>query len=237
MSRNNPGTGKDNWARAASVFTILAAIFVGVQGILLYQSNKINRESLVSVQRAFMTYRGLQSNREFRANSDSPTSGGTHVWTYAENVENSGVTPAIDATNSFSCRILQDEPTEEEFQGKKSEVPITTIGPKATLLTGRVSINEVAIVGRDLGELDHPIPKDLSQTHLVCWGWLAYRDVFPETKLHVTELCETLVAFKLFPGKREAMQDFGGCRQHNCTDEHCSDYAQIVGVVNSNQQK
>jgi hypothetical protein len=64
--------------------------------------------------------------------------------------------------------------------------------------------------------------------HRFFWGWVAYRDVFPGTKRHLTEFCRELGFVGYRPSNQNVSLSFDSCRHHNCTDESCEDYEEIL---------
>ncbi len=63
------------------------------------------------------------------------------------------------------------------------------------------------------------------KTHLYFWGWLEYKDAFPETFNHITMFCVELTEIKetslLDPRKSSNEIGYTNCPQHNCEDEDC----------------
>ena len=68
------------------------------------------------------------------------------------------------------------------------------------------------------------------KTHIFAWGWTTYRDIFPDSQMHLTEFCTDIstVAFTK-PDHTDFTGDlnFGtpSCPTHNCFDNECEDYA------------
>jgi len=183
------------------------------------ESNRISREALSSVQRAFVT---TKTPLMFPvSNQGKPV-----AWGFQHQFENSGATPTINAIQNCTELYQASElPTGFTFpdgidlktmkppSSKKSSI---VIGPKAT------ASPEPFYLPADLMEMvkNHTL-------HLYLWGWVRYRDIFMNTPTHVTEFC--------FEVKYITVQDasspvpyFGYCDEHNCTDETCKDYREIL---------
>jgi hypothetical protein len=71
------------------------------------------------------------------------------------------------------------------------------------------------------------------------WGWMAYRDIFPGTQVHVTEYCYSMTELSEItepgqpfepnsPGFHHRRFTFVACARHNCTDENCEDYKDVA---------
>lgn len=186
------------------------------------------RESLESVQRAFITYLSTKSDRTGRPE-------GTYFYDFVPVFQNSGVTPAKVVGSYFSAKWAgqQDELMDESlFEGENPSFASLTIGPKAEQQMGPHREEESSIFGVDFGS-------DLSRFHegkmdklLIIWAWIAYRDIFPGTKLHLTEFCDAT-----YGARRSLVTGVAfysrSCVHHNCTDEDCPDYGEITRYVNS----
>jgi hypothetical protein len=71
----------------------------------------------------------------------------------------------------------------------------------------------------------------MSGEHLYLWGWITYRDVFPNTPTRLTEFCLELANVRI--GNQKPLADPEAAMQfdpipcpglHNCYDEDCPDY-------------
>lgn len=91
------------------------------------------------------------------------------------------------------------------------------IAPKAVAYGGRVSVPPNALTGVREGRI-----------RLYFWGWAAYRDVFQESKPHLTDFCQELTAIDGDITTAENVRFvFTMCESHNCADETCEDYAEV----------
>jgi hypothetical protein len=219
---------------------VIYAVLVYLQYGQMIESNKISRDSLIAVQRAFIHFKEIHVKG---LTSEDTTGLFSRQWSFIAATENSGNTPGIEVVNAFGVQnhFLADK----EFLGivKKTDLRKTVVGPKAPLYLGPQNRNEDFIFGPNLPKngkfrtfaIDRP---------LVLFGWIAYRDVFPKTKLHVTEFCQQLTVVSLsFNGKPPKVMptypplefNFQFCPDHNCTDEYCPDYKELETFVNSPQ--
>jgi hypothetical protein len=220
-----------------AVFTIMifAATAINVwvaarQWEVAREGANIARDSLVSVQRAFVTFHGFTNIITPRTKPKSK-----EFWLVEAVWENLGSTPARVLAHRFSIRKLPDEPAGETFRGQAGNFTMvgSVIGPKATLSAGPVTTPEPYVLPS--------LPEKLTGTYVIrsdqqtfFWGWIAYRDVFPNTKPHVSEFCSYLGAVILGhdPNTGASMQfKNSGCKRHNCTDDDCDDYHEIVGML------
>jgi hypothetical protein len=183
---------------------------------------RTSRDALVSVQRAFITFSAIARERNQLLT-------GEHEWVTRSIFENSGATPAVSVIISANMNALPEEPNATVFKGAAPTNASTTIGPKAIQNGPYVGRPESFIFGSPLPStytLSAP-PKPIP--NLYVWGWVAYKDVFPGTKTHITEYCLHLSSVRLNPAMNDPLiWDWELCENHNCTDEYCKDYASIA---------
>jgi hypothetical protein len=117
--------------------------------------------------------------------------------------------------------VEQDtEITEQEFVGVPyilfTPKTISALGPKAS--TGSQTLHET----KDFATEKPGVPRFF-------WGWMIYRDTFPNTKVHITEFCWKATKIEMLD---DGQYDFEGtdCAHHNCVDEFCEDYQSIIGL-------
>jgi hypothetical protein len=224
---------------AEIVGAILLAVSVGTigwQGSLLRESNKINRDALQSVQRAFVRWTGFRTTPALKR---SPSGQDQRWWLFENTWENSGNTTATEVVQYFEVDELAVEPNDEKFRGKvkASDLIVSVIGPRGTTQSGTIEKPESFIYGLR-PDLSHTIE---SNQRIFFWGWIVYRDVFANTKPHVTEICmelagvtypKTAMPQKGFipvdasPGLR-----FSGCHDHNCVDNYCKNYQSLASLT------
>jgi hypothetical protein len=206
--------------------TVIYTGFAILQWIALRDSNDINRQSLQSVQRAYVTCNDIEEI----INTAVVNGIKEHVWKFSAKCENSGTTPAISEIAYFNGDNLPNEPTGEQFIGPpKSHRPISVIGPKSPVEVGELHKMDSFILGNEpFSSIGLVEPQ-----HVIFWAWVAYRDVFPGTKPHVTEVCQKLFGLasnRIFPNPSIGFSLLN-CETHNCTDEYCADYDKIAALV------
>jgi hypothetical protein len=153
--------------------------------------------------------------------------------------ENTGTTPANITSQAFFEDKLPAEPTEEQFL-KKPLIQNAVMGPKAVRNVGNIVATDINLFGRELPHRDRDIIAMPIQTLTqyggslhVFWGWVTYRDIFSDTPLHVTEFCEYLSAVVVIRDNPQSPLGFAWmpCEHHNCADEHCNDYNDVVALA------
>jgi hypothetical protein len=78
---------------------------------------------------------------------------------------------------------------------------------------------------------------------IYAWGWIVYKDIFPNTPIHVTEFCNHLLATgytapdsdnPLPPpvtSNSTITTNWESCKKHNCIDQYCEDYDEVVKLL------
>jgi hypothetical protein len=176
------------------------------------EANRINREALISVQRAFVSLKSIQ------AYYVPDTQGNITTWDFQGEWENSGTTHT-QTLRQHSNYWLDDKPLPNDYAfpdvGPGNDT-ISFIAPKATVLTGVMSIPSDALREVQAGKY-----------HLYFWGWTAYRDIFRDSKTHLTEYCRKVGPINGDVTKGGGMRFiYAYCGSHNCVDESCEDYAE-----------
>lgn len=198
---------------------IIVAIIYGLQLNAMLDANKINRQSLESVQRAYLTMRALEP----RPVVDEGKLAG---WVVEAAFDNSGSTTAQDVRHSVGTNLLGfDEPDEQGFIGPNVTSP-EYVGPKAPYsVTSPVPFPENLVPQISKPGWSPPADK----RRIFFWGWAAYRDVFPNTRPHITEFCMRVNGvIERSPQNQGWIMLTTSCRAHNCTDEYCPDYSEVV---------
>lgn len=199
------------------------------------ESNNINRESLESVQRAFVVSHDVTQGRHIITDQE-----GEHaIWSFTMPWENTGTTPASITSQAFFADKLSGEPTEEQF-ARKPLIQNAVMGPKAIRNVGNVTATDISLFGHELPHRDQDVIAMPIQTLIqyggplqVFWGWVTYRDILPNTQLHVTEFCEYLSSIVIVRDNPQTPFGFGWlpCDHHNCADKQCEDYKAIVELA------
>jgi hypothetical protein len=176
------------------------------------ESNRINREALESVQRAFVlpgdvdpTVIGNNSTQSVRF---------SFRW------NNSGTTPTKGLRTHVNYRWdVQELPIDFPFsdlweEGRPHVQTPALLGPKASTAV-------------DVGPVPAQVVNGVVQHyyHLNFWGWARYRDVFRDTPEHLTEFCYELIPFDVQIGKDSTTIKYrlDNCTRHNCYDNECKE--------------
>ena len=203
-------------------------IYASISGWQLYQmrkatriaaqQTKISRESLEVVQRPFIVFRGY----DIQKISGTPIRGTIGGWRSIITWENAGNTPAIHVLPHFAMFRLKAEPDDKTFKGffADEQHNPTYIGPKDTQQSGAIfepltffPVLGFSGPGADLAPF--------------MWGWVVYRDSFPNTKIHLTEFCLRLQGIGMTADQSHFIFGFVRCQSHNCADEDCKDYEDL----------
>jgi hypothetical protein len=222
--------------RKAAWGAFIAATLYGAIAILQWRatlkSNDISRQSLIAVQRSFVHFQGIQSRRFANQLQDG------NNWIFEAAFVNSGPTPAIQLANMFSADELPDGLTEDRFIGKETDVATAklgrgVIGPKDQHAIGPALKSDTFVLGNHKidWKQSEKVPAFEITLHQVFWGWLIYRDVFPETRTHLTEFCQELSGITINRKDQTIQVIFQNCSAHSCTDEYCEDYKQLMDFV------
>jgi len=199
---------------------VIASIYYH-QLTAMRESNTINREALVIVQRAFLNMRSIAGGPVFGP--------GQTGYTFTTDWENTGSTPAIGVINYFGIveqGIDDDKISTFRFVADKGTIfQKSVVGPKTTDTVG----NRYEPDG-----FWRPIT---TTRHIAFWGYRLYRDSFPGTDLHLIEFCENLVnTYKSIPTTSPLFAttpwsfSFTGCPVHNCSDQDCKDYGDLKSL-------
>jgi len=150
------------------------------------EANRINRESLQSVQRAFIIFT-MDFTIVRLANED----GKTVAWRFQLAIENTGNTPAKEVRNytNWRCELSEDFP----FPDLDDAGNLITVGSGNTLPVWVAGKSKIFSFPHDISH-EYIRRAEQGQGHLYFWGWASYRDVFEGTPVHHTEFCyEVLV--------------------------------------------
>jgi hypothetical protein len=184
------------------------------QVLALKESNRINRESLQSVQRAFVFVPDIQA---VRIDDETDSTKAVSI-NFSVSFSNNGTTPTRKMTehNSFLW-IIPPLPNDFSFPDlwdetkPKVNTPFA-LGPKMSASTTAMSVP---------AEVISLVKKH--QTHLYIWGWVKYNDIFPHTPEHITRFCSEITGFTGDPLNRQltgVKLISENCGQ-NCYDEEC----------------
>ena len=201
--------------QAFNLFLILATVF------LTMRSYVVSRDTLNKTQRAFLSPRPVTSEAFSELGDDGKR---VHSQRVIEDWENTGSTPAPVVISLMHYSKIP----ESEFENFKFTVPPSPFRKNFAAPHARVA-SQIAII--PAGDF---VPG--STDRLTIWGWMAYRDVIPHTRPHLTEFCYYADNYT----SRGPLHDpIGGdymeisivwntCERHNCVDDSCEDFESVV---------
>ncbi|MGB9236471.1 MAG: hypothetical protein WCC04_18840 [Terriglobales bacterium] len=192
-------------------------------------ANAVAREALISVQRAFVTYEGFTPHRDVGRLESDPLKNSVH-WVFVSKYENNGSTPAKWTIGHSEIGVISSEPEEERFQDIKGKaLAFGTIGPKSVKDVQPISLLETELFYASLGDIKHLKSFKVKQ-NVFMWGWIAYRDIFSDTHVHVTEYCLHVNNARVNTVTENVEILADNCTHHNCIDEECEDYTEIAAL-------
>jgi len=157
----------------------------------LGESNQINREALESVQRAYISFFHIDSARVLRPGKTG------HFYEFTPSMQNNGNTQATIIASAIGGKT-ERQPTEKQFLAAQVDRFPIPLGSKSTQPVGPYVLPESEVFGNDLGDDLRPLgplfmlSKITIKKHAVVWFWVVYKDVFPDTKPHLTVTCPPL---------------------------------------------
>lgn len=190
-------------AIALVVITGTYTYFASKQADEIKDANKITRDALLYVQRAFIFPVAQQVTQ---------TSDGfdfVFVW------ENSGTTPTKEMTTHVSFDYFLTEPASDyRFTDRWATGAAHVNTPTAVSPRGAAGVHS-GVVPMNLMQLIIS-----GKLHIYFWGWAKYHDVFDNTPEHLTKFSYVLVPIdkKLTPNFRFKMDNYG---PDNCYDDQC----------------
>jgi hypothetical protein len=189
--------------------SVIAATAASNSAIEAKNANQTTKAALIDVQRAFVFLGTVTA-----------TAVGNNQADFYFPMENSGTTPTKDMRMHVNYQSMKD-PLPDNFEfpdlwiaGMPKVNRHTMIGPKGN-------------TGQHLGPISNVLVQAAihRQIHLYFWGWARYRDVFPDTPLHVTKFCAELVPVgqgeEITPSTTTLRFSLDMCERNNCYDEEC----------------
>jgi len=238
---------KTNWPQR--IEAVCAVLLVLITGTYTYYSagqlhkmrratkaaedaNVVAREALVAVQRAFVDAKGTGAKRFVNRGPDGAN------WVFEEDFVNDGTTPALQVIQRSGVDELPNGITEDVFIGSQDDINITkksavTIGTKTPYILGPFRKSDAFVLSGQTFNMNpsaHTPAVEITR-HVYSWAWLIYRDVFPDTPLHLTEVCEELNTITVNSKEQTTNVYFRNCDSHNCTDTYCEDYQRLIDAV------
>ena len=188
--------------------TIAYVTIATLQWSSMKQSNQIARESLITVQRASISFGNVNGSPVL----DKPM-GKIVGYQFTRTVTNDGSTPAKDVRVWRDWKALPEFPANFAYSERFFNIVGPVMGSKQTI---------------DVTPIFVPIRVLLDATKKIrFWGTARYYDIFKDTPEHVTEVCVDIVRVgeidKLDNSGTKTLGDFHfpPCDKHNCADEQC----------------
>jgi hypothetical protein len=185
----------------------------------------VSRETLFQTQRAFMNCLGPDTEPVHQKTGlgDFDFMRVTVKW------ENTGATPAPVAINYIHAEVFPlDHPNLWIFAPPAPGTDFRKMyaGPHTPLSVQTTNVPMDLMMHKQPGG------------SLTVWGWMVYRDVIPGSITHLTEFCYHETELNQKPDAPRLDSEGNPlvhlglqwtlCAPHNCADEYCEDYNQIV---------
>lgn len=207
-----------------AVCTIIYAIVSALQWRTMRESNRINRDALITAQGALVTF---SSFRTLRFVDASPNE---HYWVVSPIFENTGTTAATEVIDYTNMDRLPKEPDESQFKGDAGPFRITYIGARQQQGLTPIRKPEPFIMTEELGpNFKIPLPAQPADKPLFIWGWVGYRDIFDTP--HITEFCSIFRGMALKLDRTEFSWNLDQCNNHYCIDKACPDFEDLVAFI------
>jgi hypothetical protein len=178
------------------------------------ESNSVNREALVSVQRAFVLF---DFRLLFNILPDPGKPDNTGWYEFSARIENTGATPTRDFISHINWAVrgaILDMNSFDFKDSAGSESPSTfVLGPHQSAPVGGIKVDRSIVAGLQ----GNP------RIYLYFYGWATYRDVFNNTPRHVTMFCSEAGEFRGNPNLMSGSPQivWKACPKHNCADGEC----------------
>jgi hypothetical protein len=196
-----------------AIFTIVTVVVSYFQWQALREANQVNRDSLASIQRAFIAYASIETYSHYE------TSTGELWWFFDPIWENAGNTPTRNMRSSdnsyFGSTPLPQGFSFPELPGNvtNNEMP-SLLGPK-----GQILGETIQVTGKGLAEVQ------AGRKYFYIWGCTKYHDVFSGTPEHVTKFAVKVSVYgnpTLPSGPTNPVGfDYTLLPKHNCADGEC----------------
>ncbi len=205
------------WGKFAGEWLTFIAIitYVVINGRMYGQmvtGNNLTRESLESVQRAFVVYQDLGAIGFKDIRNNKRVTFLIHpIWM------NVGKTPTRELRVFVSVpKSIQPPYRDLEFEAPPKNTAFTpmVIAPEGTIRGGDQRLSAQDLIDIQTGTKAFYI-----------WGWARYRDIFPKTKSHTTRFCTVING--VFGDPSDLSKPIGllteFCPQYNCSDDECEE--------------
>lgn len=190
------------WENPITLFTLVLAVTSILLFLLAWRQASLTKEAFTKTQRALVFVEDI----EFTQNGNNTDFAISFFW------KNNGITPTKGLFTYVSAAIFPDElPEDFGFPNVK--------GGKSTQLYLGAKSNNRSVLGPCA--LDEITPVWEGKTHMYCWGWAEYNDVFKNTKRHRFEFCYKVTASKSPSSPKTMSFSHILHDKHNGEDEEC----------------
>jgi hypothetical protein len=164
--------------------TLVIAAFTATLWLATSRQARLTREAFVADKRAFVFATGFNQVWE----QDKATN--LYVWRLRPVLRNSGATPTKDMEMYVACEIRNSQlPTGYAFTPQAQNIAKGMMPPMFELQGGIApQYPGAAITPQDI------IDSQAGRKFIYLWGWISYRDIFPETERHITRYCWLITA-------------------------------------------
>jgi hypothetical protein len=177
-------------------------------------SANVTRDSLLIVQRAFVTF---AQNLTVNAVTDEADRQKVVRWEFSPVMSNSGNTPTRHAMQVFNAKY-GPPPLPDGFIFNDADIPVGmaplpfVLAPKDTKVGATLPIDASVLQNvRD------------GTSHLYFFGWVTYDDIFKNH--HISMLCKELMNVRGSPTSLNVPLSWRQCigpgTRHNCSDDEC----------------
>jgi hypothetical protein len=186
---------------------------------------KRSNDALQSAQRGIVAFRGMNADLMDQGTSKQPEM----IINFSSTWENVGNTPAFSSTYT-QVRELKAEPSEDVFIGPRQPTSnyFSVLQPRTPIDSGAIRKPARFLFKSD--HIDTTAKMQVFTRTIFVWGWSSYRDVFPNSEIHITEFCQQIdsIAFRDRFNPYTMYVGWKTCRTHNCIDKYCPDYQAIA---------
>jgi hypothetical protein len=196
--------------------TLIIAAFTCTLWIATSQQGILTREALIADKRAFVFATGFGQFYE-------QVAGGEYHWRFRPIWRNSGDTPTRTMRFAVACELRNTRlPSGFDFD-TATAIGIGLLGPHFESMGGLAPLPPIAaITVKDIEDVQK------GAKFLYLYGWVRYRDVFPETPERVTRFCWQIVPLgdpsSFVPNSPVYTLRFDHAQnsEGNCADEECA---------------
>jgi hypothetical protein len=178
------------------------------------KSAEIAERALIAGQRAF-----ISAYFESVANKNLET-GQIIAWSFNPLWQNAGDTPTREMQNHISIKVFDGSvPNDWDFPDMwPANTAAEDRAPTPLGAAPKGNVRGQSVGGFSIEQMREIIAGKKS---ILMWGWATYRDVFPNTALHVTRFAVRIIVGGDPTDAAKISFSFQFVRKYNCSDEEC----------------